>query len=68
MATASLFKNGKNQAVNAATLMKQSLQSTVPPIGQNDTLIAGRCISVEAILVTDHIREFKRVEHLTIEY
>lgn len=65
MATASLFKNGKNQAV---TLIKQSLQSTVPPIGQNDTLIAGRCISVEAILVTDHIREFKRVEHLTIEY
>ncbi len=36
-------------------------------IGPNDMLIAARARAVNAILVTDTVREFKRIKHLKIE-
>ena len=36
-------------------------------IGANDLLIASHALSMDAILVTNNIREFKRVKGLTIE-
>ena len=55
------------KAVEAATLIKKQLESIGTPIGYNDTLIAAHCISVEAVLVTDNVREFQRVENLKFE-
>lgn len=37
------------------------------PIGNNDTLIAAHARSMNAILVTNNVREFKRVPDLSIE-
>jgi tRNA(fMet)-specific endonuclease VapC len=36
-------------------------------IGQNDMLIAAHAIALEAILVTDNVREFRRVKGLRVE-
>ena len=36
-------------------------------IGQNDMLIAAHALALNAILVTDNVREFKRVKGLKIE-
>ncbi len=55
------------KAVKAATEIKKILESKGTPIGHNDTLIAGHCISNNAILVTDNVHEFKRVKHLNYE-
>lgn len=55
------------KAVEVTTLIKKQLDSKGTPIGHNDTLIAGHCISIGAILVTDNIREFQRVEGLMFE-
>lgn len=55
------------KAVEASTLIKKKLDFSGTPIGHNDTLIAGHCISVSAILVTDNIREFQRVDGLVFE-
>ena len=55
------------KAVEDSTIIKKGLESIGTPIGHNDTLIAGHCIAVNAILVTDNIREFKRVDKLNFE-
>ena len=55
------------KAVEASTAIKKKLESVGTPISHNDILIAGHCISIEAILVTDNVREFKRVESLQFE-
>jgi tRNA(fMet)-specific endonuclease VapC len=55
------------RAVEAATLIKKQLDLKGTPIGHNDILIAGHCISIGAILVTDNVREFQRVEGLMFE-
>ena len=55
------------KAVEASTAIKKKLESVGTPISHNDTLIAGHCVSVDAILVTDNIREFKWVENLEFE-
>ena len=36
-------------------------------IGQNDMLIAAHALALDAILVTDNVREFKRVKRLRVE-
>lgn len=36
-------------------------------IGQNDMLIAAHALALDAILVTDNVREFKRVKGLKVE-
>lgn len=55
------------KAVEASTHIKQQLESQGLPIGHNDILIAGHCLSMGAVLVTDNVREFKRVDHLNVE-
>jgi len=55
------------KAVEATTLIKKQLEFKGTPIGHNDMLIAGHCISVGAILVTDNVREFQRVDNLIFE-
>jgi tRNA(fMet)-specific endonuclease VapC len=37
------------------------------PIGNNDLLIAAHARSINAVLVTNNIKEFSRVPDLTIE-
>ena len=54
-------------AVEHSTLIKKELESVGTPIGHNDTLIAGHAIAVDAILVTDNVREFSRVNKLKYE-
>lgn len=55
------------KAVEASTAIKKKLEPKGMPISHNDILIAGHCISIDAILVTDNVREFKRVENLEFE-
>lgn len=55
------------KAVEVSTVIKKKLESAGTPIGHNDILIAGHCLSISAILVTDNVREFKRVDHLEFE-
>jgi len=55
------------KAVEASADIKKELESIGTPIGHNDTLIAGHCVSINAILVTDNVREFKRVDGLKFE-
>ena len=55
------------EAVDASTTIKKELSGRGTPIGNNDTLIAGHAISANCILVTNNIREFKRVPNLAFE-
>ena len=55
------------KAVEASTAIKKKLESVGTPISHNDIFIAGHCISIDTILVTDNVREFKRVESLELE-
>jgi predicted nucleic acid-binding protein len=53
-----------------AVLLKELFTSVCGytlPISHNDVLIAGHCLSIDAILVTDNVREFKRVDGLKFE-
>ena len=54
-------------AVEASTTIKKKLELVGMPISHNDILIAGHCLSIDAILVTDNVREFKRVDGLEFE-
>ena len=54
-------------AVDATTVIKKCLSDVGLPIGNNDSAIAGHVVAVNAILVTNNIREFSRVEGLKIE-
>jgi len=37
------------------------------PIGANDLLIAAQALAIHAVLVTDNVREFKRVKGLQVQ-
>jgi tRNA(fMet)-specific endonuclease VapC len=54
-------------AVEFSTNVKKDLVSSGTPISHNDTLIAGHAISMNAMLVTDNVREFSRVVELQYE-
>lgn len=54
-------------AVDATTVIKKCLSDVGLPIGNNDSAIAGHAVAVNAILVTNNIREFSRIEGLKIE-
>ena len=54
-------------AVDQTTWVKQQLMKKGTPIGNNDTAIAGHAIAAQAILVTNNMREFSRVEGLVCE-
>ncbi|MDR0247694.1 MAG: type II toxin-antitoxin system VapC family toxin [Burkholderiales bacterium] len=54
-------------AVDATVSIKKALAASGTPIGGNDAAIAGHALSVGAILVTNNIREFRRVPGLVFE-
>lgn len=54
-------------AAENAALIKRKLSDEGTPIGPNDILIAGHALADNAILVTDNVREFGRVEGLRFE-
>jgi tRNA(fMet)-specific endonuclease VapC len=47
--------------------IRVELEKEGTPIGGNDLLIAAQTLALDAILVTDNIREFKRVKGLRVE-
>ena len=47
--------------------VRLSLERKGEPIGANDMLIAAHAMAVNAVLVTDNIREFSRVDGLKVE-
>jgi len=48
-------------------VIRARLEKAGTVIGANDLLIAAHVLAVDAVLVTDNVREFKRVEGLRIE-
>ena len=47
--------------------IRSDLERRGEPIGQNDLLIAVHAVALDAVLVTDNVREFSRVHGLRIE-
>ncbi|CAH2812783.1 MAG: VapC toxin protein [Candidatus Burkholderia crenata] len=54
-------------AVDETARIRVELARLGTPIGDNDSAIAGHAISAGAILVTNNVREFKRVPELRFE-
>ncbi|MCL4148581.1 UNVERIFIED_CONTAM: hypothetical protein GTU68_007657 [Idotea baltica] len=54
-------------AVDRTAIIKRQLSDAGTPIGPNDTAIAGHALSTQAILVTNNVREFERVDGLILE-
>lgn len=48
-------------------IIRADLQRRGKPIGPLDTLIAGHASSIDAIVVTNNVREFSRVDGLVVE-
>jgi tRNA(fMet)-specific endonuclease VapC len=47
--------------------IRTQLEKAGTPIGANDLLIAAQALAIDAVLVTDNVREFKRVKGLRVE-
>lgn len=47
--------------------IRAALEAKGTPIGPLDTLIAAHAVALGAVLVTDNVREFRRVAGLTVE-
>jgi tRNA(fMet)-specific endonuclease VapC len=47
--------------------LRNTLELRGRPIGGNDLIIAAQALALEAILVTDNVREFEQVPGLTVE-
>ena len=47
--------------------LRADLERCGTPIGGNDMLIAAHALTIDAILVTDNVREFARVASLKVE-
>jgi tRNA(fMet)-specific endonuclease VapC len=54
-------------AVDETTRIRVELAKVGTPIGTNDAAIAGHALVADAVLVTNNLREFKRVPGLRIE-
>jgi tRNA(fMet)-specific endonuclease VapC len=54
-------------ADQAYARLRADLEHRGQPIGQNDMLIAAHAIALNATLVTDNVREFKRIKGLRVE-
>jgi tRNA(fMet)-specific endonuclease VapC len=48
-------------------VLRADLERRGEPIGANDMLIAAHALSIDAVLVTDNLREFRRVQGLKLE-
>jgi tRNA(fMet)-specific endonuclease VapC len=47
--------------------LRRALEASGMPIGPNDLLIAAHALTLEAVVVTDNVREFSRVPGLRVE-
>jgi tRNA(fMet)-specific endonuclease VapC len=47
--------------------IRSELEKAGTPIGGNDLLIAAQALAINAVLVTDNVREFKRVVGLHVQ-
>ncbi len=47
--------------------LRATLEKAGTPIGANDLLIASQALALDMVLVTDNVREFKRVRGLRME-
>ena len=56
-----------HDSARKAAGIRAMLEKKETPIGSSDLLIAGIALSHDLILVTNNVREFRRVEGLTIE-
>jgi tRNA(fMet)-specific endonuclease VapC len=56
-----------NEAAAAYGLIRAQLEAKGTPIGPMDTLIAAHALSMKATLVTNNLREFKRIKNLRVE-
>jgi tRNA(fMet)-specific endonuclease VapC len=54
-------------AAQAHARIRADLAANGTPIGDADEMIAGHAVSLNAVLVTDNVRHFERVESLNIE-
>ncbi len=54
-------------AVEAYGTVRARLERAGTPIGPLDTLIAAHAVSLDATLVTNNVREFRRVKGLRVE-
>ncbi|MEF2280109.1 type II toxin-antitoxin system VapC family toxin [Deinococcus sp. YIM 134068] len=57
----------EDSAAEKAAEVRAGLASTGKPIGPYDQLIAGHAIALKAILVTNNLSEFRRIEGLKVE-
>lgn len=57
----------EDRAARAYGTIRSQLQAAGQPIGPLDTLIAAHAVSVGAILVTNNLREFRRVTGLRVD-
>lgn len=48
-------------------VIRHSLEQSGSPIGQNDMLIAAQALALDAVLVSDNEREFRRITGLRLE-
>ena len=55
------------QAASAYGGVRAGLEAAGNPIGPNDMLIAAHALSRGLVLVTDNVREFRRVKRLKVE-
>lgn len=56
-----------DDAANSYGRVRRALEKVGTPIGPLDTLIAAHGLSVDAVVVTNNEREFRRVDGLSIE-
>lgn len=54
-------------AIDEAAIIRRTLSDLGTPIGANDTAIAGHALAMNAVLVTNNLREFERVPNLALE-
>ena len=66
LAPVTIMNVDKNVARQAAGI-RADLERKGSPLGPNDLLIAGQALAQDLILVTNNLREFERIQGLTIE-
>jgi tRNA(fMet)-specific endonuclease VapC len=60
---------GEDEAAEAASVRAylETLRPNAQPIGPHDVLLAGHALALGAVLVTNNVREFRRVPRLIVE-
>ena len=64
-----VYAFGEDDAAEAASVRAylEMLKPNAQPIGPLDVLLAGHALALDAVLVTNNVREFSRIPHLVIE-